>query len=38
MKWWLKHKHWLQLQGDASLALTAYQLENDLKQVVNQEA
>jgi ribonuclease G len=38
MKWWLKHKHWLKLQGDPALALTAYQLENDLKQVVNQEA
>lgn len=38
MKWWLKHKHWLKLQADPSLSLTAYQLENDLKQVVNQEA
>ncbi|MEY4315055.1 MAG: hypothetical protein RI977_432 [Bacteroidota bacterium] len=38
MKWWLKHKHWLKLQADPALALTAYQLENDLKQVVNQEA
>ena len=38
MKWWLKHKHWLKLQADPSLSLTSYQLENDLKQVVNQEA
>jgi hypothetical protein len=38
LKWWLKHKHWLKLQADPALALTAYQLENDLKQVVNQEA
>ena len=38
MKWWIKHKHWLKLQADPSLSLTSYQLENDLKQVVNQEA
>ncbi|MDA1182042.1 MAG: Rne/Rng family ribonuclease [Bacteroidetes bacterium] len=38
MKWWLKHKHWLKLQADPSLSLTAYQLVNELKQVVNQEA